>query len=280
MANYDIRPLQLRLLDVLMVIHDVCQQHNLRYYLVDGTLLGAVRHQGFIPWDDDIDICMPRKDYELLIEHAEEWLPERYEFICWERDKKYPFHYGKIQDSETTLIDRPYRYYLGGIFVDVFPMDGAPSNKMDQLIYQFWYKKLRKLMFYRVRDPYRHGHGPSSWVPLLVQKTLKMETLQRWMKRHMMRYDFETSPIVAVNHNDGLKSMVSRTEVLGDPTPILFEGKSAMGMKDNDAYLKQLFGNYMQLPPEEKRRTHNFFYLKLDQPYREYKDIHHLSSQL
>ncbi|MBP5214884.1 MAG: LicD family protein, partial [Bacteroidales bacterium] len=112
MANYDIRPLQLRLLDVLMVIHDVCQQHNLRYYLVDGTLLGAVRHQGFIPWDDDIDIYMPRKDYELLIEHAEEWLPKRYEFICWERDKKYPFHYGKIQDSETTLIDRPYRYYL------------------------------------------------------------------------------------------------------------------------------------------------------------------------
>lgn len=269
--KYDIRQLQLRLLDILMVVHQVCQQHNLRYYLVDGSILGAVRHGGFIPWDDDVDLCMPRKDYELLIKNADEWLPKRYEFICFERDPNYPLHFGKIQDSETTLMEKSFRSYIGGIYVDIFPMDGAPSCKLVQRIYHFWYKKLRRLIYFRVRNPYKHGTGPSSWRPLLVQKIFKMETLQRWMKKHMMRYDFETSPIVAVNHNDGLKSMVSRTEVLGDPTPILFEGKEVMGLKDNDAYLKKLFGNYMQLPPEDKRHIHCFHYLDFDHPYREYK---------
>lgn len=269
--QYDIRALQLKLLDILMVIHRVCEERGLRYYLVDGSNLGAVRHGGFIPWDDDVDISMPRADYELLIEHADEWLPKRYEFICYERDPKYIYHFGKIQDSATTLIERSDRPYLGGIFVDVYPIDGVPSNKIAQHINQFFYRKLRRMLYYRVRDPYKHGKGPSSWFPLFVQRFFPMATLQRWMKKYMMRYDFDKSPIIAVDHNYGVPSMVSRTEVLGDPTPILFEGQTVMGLKDNDAYLKKLFGDYMQLPPEEKRRVHGFYYLDLEHPYRSYK---------
>ena len=74
MATYDIRPLQLRILDILMAVDKVCKEHNLRYYIIAGTLLGAVRHKGFIPWDDDLDIGMPRTDYDLLMAHAAEWL--------------------------------------------------------------------------------------------------------------------------------------------------------------------------------------------------------------
>lgn len=70
MATYDIRPLQLRILDILMAVDKVCKEHNLRYYIIAGTLLGAVRHKGFIPWDDDLDIGMPRADYDLLMAHA------------------------------------------------------------------------------------------------------------------------------------------------------------------------------------------------------------------
>ena len=73
MATYDIRPLQLRILDILMAVDKVCKEHNLRYYIIAGTLLGAVRHKGFIPWDDDLDIGMPRADYDLLMAHAAEW---------------------------------------------------------------------------------------------------------------------------------------------------------------------------------------------------------------
>lgn len=147
MANYDIRPLQLRLLDILMAIDEMCQKHNLKYYLVDGSLIGAVREKGFIPWDDDMDICMPRADYEKLIEHSRKWLPSPYEFVCFENDPKYPLHFGKVQDASTTLIERPHLYYLGGVYVDVFPIDGAPEGKFAQRLYDIKYKYLKKASF-------------------------------------------------------------------------------------------------------------------------------------
>lgn len=274
MANYEIKPLQDRLLEVLMVVDEMCRKHGLRYYLVDGTLIGAMREKGFIPWDDDVDIAMPRADYEALIEHCKEWLPERYEFICYENTPDYPLHFGKIQDAHTTLIERPHLYYLGGVYVDVFPIDGAPEGHFKQKMYDIKYKYLTKMLYFRFRDPYRHGRGPSSWVPLLVRKLYTLDGLQKRIKKHMMKHPLETSRLAAVNHNDGLGSMVDKIEVLGEPTPLLFEGKQVMGMKNNDAYLTQLFGDYMTPPPEGKRHQHNFFYMDLDMPYRVYREKH------
>lgn len=120
MATYDIRPLQLRILDILMAVDKVCKEHNLRYYIIAGTLLGAVRHKGFIPWDDDLDIGMPRTDYDLLMAHAAEWLPAPFEAACFENDTTYPLPFAKIQDGSTTLIERMHLKYLGGIYLDVF----------------------------------------------------------------------------------------------------------------------------------------------------------------
>lgn len=112
MATYDIRPLQLRILKNLLAIDKVCKEHNLRYYIMAGTMLGAVRHKGFIPWDDDLDIGMPRADYDLLMTNAKEWLPEPYEAVCAENDKEYPLPFAKIQDADTTLIERMHLKYL------------------------------------------------------------------------------------------------------------------------------------------------------------------------
>ncbi len=272
MANYDIRPLQLRLLDILTVIHQMCVEHGLRYYLVDGSLIGAVRHKGFIPWDDDMDICMPREDYEALIQHSKEWLPEPYEFVCFENDPKYPLHFGKVQDAGTTLIERPHLYYLGGVYVDIFPIDGAPEGLLRQRLYQMKYNYLRKALYFLFRDPYRHGNGPSCWLPLLMRKLYTLPELQGKIKRHMMKYDLKTSRLAAVNHNDGLGSMVDKERVLGEPTPVEFEGKMFWGLKDNDAYLTQLFGDYMTPPPADKIHQHNFYLMDLNLPYRDFDE--------
>lgn len=91
MATYDIRPLQLRILKNLLAIDKVCKEHNLRYYIMAGTMLGAVRHKGFIPWDDDLDIGMPRADYDLLMTNAKEWLPEPYEAYALRMTKNTRF---------------------------------------------------------------------------------------------------------------------------------------------------------------------------------------------
>ena len=116
MPSYDIRPLQLRILQNLEAIHNVCAEHGLRYYLWAGTMLGAVRHKGFIPWDDDIDIAMPRRDYDLLMQNAREWLPEQYEVVSYETDpKNYPLPFAKLQDANTTLLERAHLSYLGGV---------------------------------------------------------------------------------------------------------------------------------------------------------------------
>ena len=272
MPSYEIRPLQLRLLDVLMKFDKVCREQGLRYYLVDGSLIGAVRHKGFIPWDDDMDVAMPREDYEALILHSDEWLPSPLEFVCYENDKKYPLHFGKIQDASTTLIERPHLYYLGGVYLDIFPIDGAPEGKLRQRLYNFKYKMLTKALYFHFRDPYRHGHGPSCWLPLLIRKLFTMDGLQQKIKKHMMLYDLKTSRLAAVNHNDGLGSMVDKIEVLGEPAPVEFEGQMVMGMKDNHAYLTQLFGDYMTPPPVGMRHQHNFHYMDLELPYMEYKN--------
>ena len=133
MPNYDIQAVHQKVLDILLAVDQVCRQHHLRYYIIAGTLLGALRHKGFIPWDDDLDIGMPRKDYDLFMTHAKEWLPEHYEAINGQNDPEYPLSFAKIQDARTTLIERKHLKYTGGIYIDGFPRDGVPKNKLLQI---------------------------------------------------------------------------------------------------------------------------------------------------
>ena len=271
MATYDIRPLQLRILDILLTIQQVCQAHNLRYYIIAGTLLGAMRHKGFIPWDDDLDIGMPRKDYDLLMQHASEWMPRPLEVVSYETDPDYPLPFAKIQDSSTTLIERMHLRYVGGIYIDVFPLDGMTSNPLLQRLHFARYFYLKKVQYFLYRDPYRHGHGPSSWLPLLCRKLYTLAEVQEKMRRMQRTYDFDHSDLV-VDHDDGLRGIMPRS-YLGKPTPILFEGQQVMGAEHPDSYLSQKYGDYMTIPPGPKQRQHNFHLLDLNTPYRDNKQI-------
>lgn len=273
MAGYDVRRLQLRLLDILEAFHKVCKDHGLRYYLVDGTLIGAVREKGFIPWDDDLDVAMPRQDYEIFAANADKWLPAPMQFIDHNHDSDYPLHFGKVQDCSTTLIERRHLYYLGGIYIDVFPIDGAPDSMILRKLHSFRYDMLRKALYFACRDPYRHGKGASSWLPLLLRRFPGAERLQKMIYREMTRYPFDSCDLAGINLNDGVPAMLSRRDVLGDGSPIEFEGRMYMGMKNNDAYLASLFGDYMTPPPEGSRHTHDFHYLDLDSPFSEFKGL-------
>lgn len=267
MATYEIRPLQLRILRILTAIDKVCCNHDLRYYIWAGTMIGAVRHKGFIPWDDDIDIAMPRPDYEQLIKHCKEWLPEPYEFVCAENDTCYPLPFGKIQDASTTLVERTHLHYLGGIYIDVFPIDGVPAGRLKRKLHFAAYEYWKRVLYLIHRNPYKHGHGPSSWMPLLCRRLYTMQGVQQRIRQLLLRYDYEQSPLVA-DYDDGSHGAMTR-EVLGKPTPYEFEGESVRGVEQYDTYLSHKYGDYMTIPDGDHQRQHNFHLLDLNKPYRE-----------
>lgn len=271
MANYDIRPLQLRILKILLAVDKVCKEHNLRYYIMAGTMLGAVRHKGFIPWDDDLDIGMPRRDYDLLMSHSAEWLPQPYEAVCAENDRDYPLPFAKIQDAGTTLIERMHLKYLGGIYLDVFPLDGVPEGNLRQRMHFARYEFYKRVLYFIFRDPYKHGRGSGSWLPLLCRRLFTTTGVQKSIRSILTKYDFDDSRLIC-DYDDGMKGIMPKTE-LGAPTPILFEGEEVWGVHSYDAYLARKYGEYMVIPKQGGQRQHNFHYLDLDKPYREYKGV-------
>ena len=267
MADYDIDKLHSKILRTLQAVDAVCNAHGLRYYIWAGTMLGAVRHKGFIPWDDDLDIAMPRKDYDTLISHTKKWLPEPYEFVCAETDDAYPLPFGKIQDASTTLIERMHLRYLGGVYIDVFPIDGTPDNLFVRKLHFARYEYYKRVLYLLFRDPYKHGHGPSSWVPLLCRRIYTPRGVQRKIRALLTRYDYDTSRLVA-DYDDGSKGAM-RKEILGTPAPYAFEGITAKGVADAHTYLSNKYGDYMVIPKHDRQRQHNFHYIDLEKGYRE-----------
>ena len=265
MVEYDVKTLQQRILGNLLAVDRVCREHGLHYYIYDGTMLGAVRHDGFIPWDDDLDIAMPREDYEQFIVNANKWLPEPYEFVCYELDASYPLPFGKIQDASTTLIERPHLPYLGGLYIDVFPIDGVPSNSLLRCLHLVRYDILKKAVYMAYRDPYRHGHGPSCWLPLFCRKVLGQRRLQRMTRHLLLKYPFASSKQVCV-FDDGFRGVIDK-QTLGKPTPVMFEGHEVMGVEHADEYLTHMYGDYMTPPPHDDQRQHCFHYVDFEKSY-------------
>lgn len=265
-TSYDIDRLHQRILRILMAVDSTCREHGLRYYIWAGTQLGAVRHQGFIPWDDDVDIAMPRPDYERLMSHAREWLPEPFEMVSAELDEAYPLPFGKIQDASSTLVERTHLHYLGGIYIDVFPIDGTPSGALRRRLHFARYEYWKRVLYLVHRDPYKHGHGPSSWIPLLCRRLYTMPGVQEKIRRLLLKYDYERSALVA-DYDDGSRGAMSK-DILGVPTPYPFEGQQVNGVEQSDTYLTRKYGDYMTPPDGDHQRQHNFHVLDFERPYR------------
>lgn len=262
----NVRDLQLKILDILSEVDKACKTHHLRYYIMAGTLLGAVRHKGFIPWDDDLDIGMPRADYEIFVKKWSKFLPSYLEMIHAENDSEYPLSFAKIQDARTTLIERKHLKYTGGIYIDVFPLDGVPSNRLSQMLHFTRFAFYNKLLYFIYRDPYKHGKGASSWIPRLSRVLFSRQGVQKKLKGIMTKYDFDTSKNIC-DYDDGIKGILPK-QVLGEPTSILFEEREFCGVKDYHTYLSNKYGDYMRIPDKEHQRQHNFYFLDLNSPYR------------
>ena len=249
--------------EIMQLVDTICRKHGLNYFAIGGTALGAVRHQGFIPWDDDIDIGMPRKDYEAFLQYAQEELPKGYFLQTFATEKKSPFYFAKIRKDNTRFIE----YYLKdldihhGIFIDIFPFDNVPRNRalrnlhfrISRFFYQLYLCKSlstvcssrfeRKNNYKSVVRKAIHAlllPVPKSWLFHLMDRSIRM---------------FNNSPCEEISHIVRRRLRV-RLDVLYPVRYLPFEHMQMPVPKDYHAYLSAQFGNYNELPPENKRFGH------------------------
>ena len=266
----NLRPLWDALLEVFQAYVQVCKKHGLRYSLAYGSALGAIRHGGFIPWDDDLDVQMPRPDYEKFLALAPRELPEWFKVVNWRNTPEFPLVYSKIQDTReghVLAVEKAVGYKLsGGVFIDIFPIDGAPEDKNWNRWWKLRFKVSSLIMQYRDRDGMRLDlHGMKRMICALFYFLCPI-----WRNRREIISKFEA--LIRTFPYESSRITGSTTTIpyfefefsrsIWDPCrEVPFEKTMAFVPHDVDAYLKIKFGDYMRLPPEEKRVTrHSYSY--------------------
>ena len=259
----DIRDIQLKELEIAKALAGVCEEHHLTYYMVGGTLIGAVRHQGFIPWDDDMDFAMPRADYEFFLREAYKSLPPN---ICVDHFRFDPTVYfypmklmnTDVRVTETRLKDLNQVSYLS---IDVFPVDGYPDGWFRRQLYKlrFYYNKMM-IGFCNV-DRLRTNVKRSKAEKILIRfakmfrlnERLSLTKVRNRYDRFLKQYSMKTCALAGdITGRYGFREFVPK-EWFGEPAQLIFEDIKLPAPQHYDAYLRHMYGDYMQLPPEEAR---------------------------
>lgn len=245
-------------LDILDKIHAFCMERGIRYSLGGGTLLGAVRHKGYIPWDDDIDIMMPRPDYERFLKEFEGMYPH-YVLQHYKNDDMYYFPFAKVFDERTVLIEEST---INGIYVDVFPIDGLP-DKPYFAEYCAQYKKYVTLLC-KTNKYYKFQKNHSKFF-LYVKYLIKSMVYPSKNKTITLFEDFynknkfESSQYAGAICGVYGENEIMESRVFKNYTSLFFEGRAYMAISDYKAYLTKHYGDYMILPPIDKQISHHLF---------------------
>lgn len=261
--------IQQKELEILKQVISICEKNGIEYYALGGTLLGAVRHQGFIPWDDDIDIGMPRKDYEKFLRIAREELRYPYTIVSEEHTIGYTKAFAAIRDLSTKIVMISSKIHSEeSIWLDIFPIDGMPSGFFKKKIHSYNYLFSRMMVQLSQFDKIVNQDKLDR--PLFerliikianvihIEKVLKYSTWSRYYKNCITKYDM-TAPF-AGNFTGAYKlKEIVPSDYFSEPATLEFEGISLKVPKRYEDYLIAIYGeNYMQLPPEEKRVPHQY----------------------
>ena len=262
-TSYNLQPVWETVLDIYDIFSAICQKHNLRYYAYWGTLLGAVRHHGFIPWDDDFDVAMPRDDYEKFLEVAPKELPEHLQMLSWETDRSYKHAFNKIKCKDEQFVQKiretSHLKLTEGLYIDIFPLDGAPPTKLRELMY--WGKRrcLRSVCLFM--QLIYEKRFLVKYIPLYVLGMLfwpfyhKVKSsddmvfeIEQWAKS----YPFSVDKCSVYWQSD--VTCFIPENCFGEPEMYDFSlGRKVPVPPGYDKILKKLYGDYMTMPPLEQR---------------------------
>lgn len=251
----------LKLLDAFI---QICADNNLRYYMAGGSCIGAIRHNGFIPWDDDIDVYMPREDFNELLKLPQYIWGEDIRLASVYTTKGYTYDFPKLELINTTVIERFYPEYIGGVFLDIFPLDAVPINDNDRKNQLY---KLNNIVDKYVKTTIKHYRDCNSLIELLSLKYYKFrynnrrKLIAQWER--LVSNSIKITDYVIDYHNYWSQGPVPfsyfQEGIYAD-----FEGRKVRIPKEYYNYLSHRFGDYMKLPPEDKRYAHKFDYVNYD----------------
>lgn len=264
------------ILDTLKALILICQKHHLRYYCCAGTAIGAVRHHGMIPWDDDIDVIMPRPDYDKLLEIAQHEDLGQYEIVTPYNTESYPLYFSKIVNRNTTLIEEKERPCIIGLFVDIFPLDATDDDVEKAKALQHRYTKvinqLNAISTHNTFGEYlallskekTWGRFAIKTVGYFFRGTLRRHLIHK-MDQLSHLYDFDKAKNVQVYTGSYHEREIFPKAWLGQGKEFPFEDTTVLLPEEYDKYLRHFFGDYMQLPPVEQRiEKHLRYYLNME----------------
>lgn len=249
-------------LNMALEVKRICEKHSINYFIIAGTLLGAVRHKGFIPWDDDMDLGMLREDYEKFVKVSEKELNKEYFLQSWDTDKHFGLPIIKIRKNNTLFIEKnsaniPMHQ---GIYIDIFPFDNVPNNsnkKKLQNIYTYIYKRLifAKLGYILWTNENRIKKTIYYFIKI-ISKLYTIEKLKFLLEKEMKKYNnHKTNLVVTFGGAYGYKKETINRAWIDELEEIYFHNKAFMSFKKSEEYLRYFYGDYMTLPPMDKREN-------------------------
>lgn len=261
--NNNLSELQLCLLDTLKWFDAFCRERNLRYYAIGGTLLGALRHEGFIPWDDDIDLGMPRPDYEKLKEF-EGNIYNHYTIETYaSKNEDYCYPASKVYDTNTTLVENKRKVVVRGVFIDVFPIDGVGNDFVEA---KNNYKRIARLyrFFLTVVATVRKGRSFMKNLAVVLCHCIpsfihNQRNIRIKLNKLCSKYDFDTSKFGGNLLGAYFMREIVPLDLFGEPQEYIFEDMKIMGPQKADEYLKSIYKDWRKVPPKEKQVSHHDF---------------------
>lgn len=265
LTEAELRAVQMVQLELLCEVDRICKKYNIHYNIIAGTLLGAVRHKGYIPWDDDADVAFLREEYEKFKEACEAELDQdKFYFQDHQETPGYRWGYGKLRRKGTVFL-RQYQEmmpYEQGIFIDIFPLDTVSDIRVMRIWQNFHCFCIRKIMWAPIGKVAGKSGLVRRWYGLLAK--IPEDQLWRHFEGLKKKYNKKPSHYVRIlTFPTPTKDFAYKREWYENSAPIEFEKKQFSGVRDFDEYLSFKFGDYMKLPPVEARKQHPITELEL-----------------